>query len=178
MSVPTPVGAAEFAALMARFEPFEARPRLAVAVSGGADSMALVLLARDWAEVRGGALTALTVDHRLRKAAAAEAVQVGRWLAERGIDHQVLVRDDGHGSGGVQAAARDARYRLLEAWCRKTGALHLLVGHHREDQAETLLLRLARGSGVDGLAGMAMLAERAACRVLRPLLGVARARLT
>jgi tRNA(Ile)-lysidine synthase len=178
MSQPTPIGAAEFAALMAGFEPFETRPRLAVAVSGGADSMALALLARDWAEARGGDLTALTVDHRLREAAAAEAAQVGQWLAERGIAHRILVREDGHGPGGVQAAAREARYRLLEGWCRKAGVLHLLVGHHREDQAETLLLRLARGSGLDGLAGMAALAEHAACRVLRPLLGVARARLT
>jgi tRNA(Ile)-lysidine synthase len=177
-SNPTPIGAAEFAALMAGFEPFEARPRLAVAVSGGADSMALVLLARDWAEARGGGLTALTVDHRLRPAAAAEAAQVGRWLAERGIVHRILAREDDHGPGGVQAAAREARYRLLEDWCRKAGVLHLLVGHHREDQAETLLLRLARGSGLDGLAGMAALVEHVACRLLRPMLGVARARLS
>src|SRR5580700_10131771 len=159
MSEPTPVAAAEFAGLMAPFEPFEARPRLAVAVSGGADSMALALLAQRWAEARGGELTALTVDHRLREAAAGEAAQVGRWLGQRGITHRILVREDGHPRGGVQAAARDARYRLLESWCREAGVLHLLVGHHREDQAETLLLRLARGSGLDGLAGMAALAE-------------------
>jgi tRNA(Ile)-lysidine synthase len=177
MSKPAPIGAAEFAALMAGFAPFEARPRLAVAVSGGADSMALALLARDWAEARSGDLTALTVDHGLRPAAAAEAAQVGRWLAERGVAHRVLVREGGYHPGGVQAAARAARYRLLEDWCRQAGVLHLLVGHHREDQAETLLLRLARGSGLDGLAGMAALAEHAACRLLRPLLGVARARL-
>jgi tRNA(Ile)-lysidine synthase len=174
----SPIGAAEFAALMARFEPFETRPRLAVAVSGGADSMALVLLARDWVAARGGGLTALTVDHRLRQAAAAEATQVGRWLAERGIAHGILVREDGDRAGGVQAAARQARYRLLEGWCRQAGVLHLLLGHHREDQAETLLLRLARGSGLDGLAGMASLAEHAVCRLLRPLLGIPRARLT
>jgi tRNA(Ile)-lysidine synthase len=172
-----PLGAAEFAALMARFEPFERRPRLAVAVSGGADSMALTLLARSWAAARGGDITALTVDHRLREAAAAEAAQVGRWLGQRGIGHRILVRDGGHLAGGVQAAARQARYRLLEGWCREAGVLHLLVGHHREDQAETLLLRLARGSGLDGLAGMASRAEHAACRILRPLLGVPRARL-
>jgi tRNA(Ile)-lysidine synthase len=177
MSEPTPVAAAEFARLMAPFEPFEARPRLAVAVSGGADSMALALLAQRWAEARGGELTALTVDHRLREAAAGEAAQVGRWLGQRGITHRILVREDGHPRGGVQAAARDARYRLLESWCREAGVLHLLVGHHREDQAETLLLRLARGSGLDGLAGMAALAEHAACRLLRPLLGTPRARM-
>lgn len=172
-----PLGAAEFARLMAPFEPFEARPRLAVAVSGGADSMALTLLAHGWAEAWGGSIIALTVDHRLREGAAAEAAQVRQWLAQRGIAHHILVRDESLPRHNLQAAARAARYRLLEGWCGSEGVLHLLVAHHREDQAETLLLRLARGSGLDGLAGMAGLAEHAPCRVLRPLLGVARQRL-
>jgi tRNA(Ile)-lysidine synthase len=80
-------------------------------------------------------------------------------------------------AGDIQAAARAARYRLLEGWCQSAGVLHLLTAHHREDQAETLLLRLARGSGLDGLAGMSALTERAQCRVLRPVLGMPRARL-
>jgi tRNA(Ile)-lysidine synthase len=80
-------------------------------------------------------------------------------------------------TGDVQAAARSARYRLLEGWCGANGVLHLLTAHHREDQAETLLLRLARGSGLDGLACMSALVERAQCRILRPLLGLPRARL-
>lgn len=172
-----PVDAAEFAALMAPFAPFERRPRLAVAVSGGADSLALALLARDWAEASGGALTTLTVDHRLRAASAAEAARVAAWLGARGIAHCILRRDERLAAGSVQAAARAARYRLLEDWCVANGVLHLLVAHNREDQAETLLLRLARGSGLDGLAGMAALAERAQCRLLRPLLTVPRARL-
>ena len=172
-----PIGAAEFAALMAPLGPFEPSPRLAVAVSGGADSMALALLAHDWAIGRAGAIIALTVDHRLRPEAAAEAAQVGVWLGSRGIVHRVLVRSGDLPEHGVQAAARAARYRLLEGWCRTEGVLHLLLAHHREDQAETLLLRLARGSGLDGLAGMAEVGEWADCRRLRPLLGVERARL-
>jgi tRNA(Ile)-lysidine synthase len=172
-----PLDAAAFAALMAPFAPFEPRPRLVVAVSGGADSLALALLAQEWAAARGGSVTALTVDHRLRQASAAEAVQVGAWLAARGIAHHVLVREGPRPARGVQAAARAARYRLLEAWCAEQGVLHLLLAHHRDDQAETLLLRLARGSGLDGLAGMAPAVEHAACRVLRPLLGVPRDRL-
>jgi tRNA(Ile)-lysidine synthase len=172
-----PLGDAEFAALMAGFAPFEPAPRLAVAVSGGADSMALVLLAQAWAVAAGGSLTALTVDHRLRAASAAEAAQVAQWLAARGIAHRILRRNEAAPARGIQAAARAARYRLLEAWCAAEGVLHLLVAHNREDQAETLLLRLARGSGLDGLAGMAAIAEHRQCRVLRPLLEVPRARL-
>jgi tRNA(Ile)-lysidine synthase len=172
-----PVDAAEFAALMAPLAPFEHRPRLAVAVSGGADSLALALLARDWTAASGGMLTALTVDHRLRAGSAAEAAQVAAWLGARAIAHCILRCEERPASGGVQAAARAARYRLLEGWCAGNGVLHLLVAHNREDQAETLLLRLARGSGLDGLAGMAAVAERTQCRLLRPLLTVPRARL-
>ncbi len=162
---------------MMPFAPFERAPRLAVAVSGGADSLALAVLAAAWARARGGAVTALTVDHRLRPQAAAEAAQVGSWMERHRIAHVTLVRTGPAPQANVQAAARAARYRLLEAWCAAQGALHLLTAHHREDQAETLLLRLARGSGLDGLAGMAAIAERRACRVLRPLLTVERARL-
>jgi len=172
-----PVTAEEFFHLMAPFAPFERAPHLAVAVSGGADSLALVLLADTWARACGGVVTALTVDHRLRPDAAAEAAQVGLWMERYRIAHVTLVRIGPVPRGDIQAAARLARYQLLEAWCAARGVLHLLTAHHREDQAETLLLRLARGSGLDGLAGMASVAERSACRVLRPLLGVARARL-
>ncbi|HUH84304.1 MAG TPA: tRNA lysidine(34) synthetase TilS [Stellaceae bacterium] len=171
------VSAAEFAALIAPLGPFEPAPLLAVAVSGGADSMALALLAHGWAEARGGAIVALTVDHRLRPEATAEAAQVGAWLKRRGIAHRILVREGALPEHGLQAGARGARYRLLEKWCRSEGVLHLLVAHQREDQAETVLLRMARGSGLDGLAGMAGIVERADCRRLRPLLGIARPRL-
>ncbi len=175
--VAAPVSASEFADLMARLSPFERSPALAVAVSGGADSLALALLAHDWARARGGGIVALTVDHGLRAEAAAEAATVGRWLAARGICHRILVRTGGPLRRDVQAAARAARYRLLEDWCETAGILHLLTAHHREDQAETLLLRLGRGSGLDGLAGMAAIVERRQCRLLRPLLSVPRARL-
>ena len=162
---------------MAPFAPFEQHPLLAVAVSGGADSLALCLLADRWARARGGAVAALTVDHGLRPAAAAEAQRVAAWLAPLGIAHRTLVWRPAPGTRNLQAAARDARYGLLEAWCRTAGCLHLLTAHHREDQAETFLLRLARGSGLDGLAAIAGVRETAHCRVLRPLLAVPRERL-
>jgi tRNA(Ile)-lysidine synthase len=158
--------------------PFESRPRIAVAVSGGSDSMALTLLAADWCKRRGGEVVAITVDHGLRAEAAAEARQVGRWLRQHGISHRVLRWDPPRTlAGGVQAAARDARYRLLADWCRDHRVLHLALAHQREDQAETFLLRLARGSGLDGLAAMAASAERDGVRLIRPLLPVPRARL-
>jgi tRNA(Ile)-lysidine synthase len=172
-----PLSAAEFAALMASFGPFESRPRLAVAVSGGPDSLALCLLAHDWAVARDGMVVGLTVDHGLRAEAAAEATRVAGWLAARGIAHHILPWRPPANLRNVQAAARAARYDLLFAWCKEAGCLHLLTAHHREDQAETLLLRLARGSGLDGLAGMAASREVMACRLLRPLLAVPRARL-
>lgn len=172
-----PLSEADFADRMARLGPFESAPRLAVAVSGGADSMALCRLAEVWARRRGGSVLALTVDHGLRPEAAAEADEVGRWLAACGIAHAILRWSGPKPSAGLQAAAREARYRLLEARCRAEGILHLLLAHHRDDQAETVLLRVARGSGVDGLAGMAALRELGGVRLLRPLLDVPRARL-
>jgi tRNA(Ile)-lysidine synthase len=173
-----PLTAAEFDQLMRAVGPFESGPRIAVAVSGGSDSMALALLAANWGKRRGGKVTAVTVDHGLRAAAAAEARQVGGWLKKRGITHRILRRHPPASLvGGVQAAARDARYRLLTDWCRRHRILHLALAHHRQDQAETFLLRLARGSGLDGLAAMAAIAERDGIRLIRPLLPVARGRL-
>ena len=157
--------------------PFEPGPHLAVAVSGGADSLALAFLADAWARLRGGVVTALTVDHRLRPESAAEARRVGRWLGARGIAHRIL-RWNGGGPvprRALQARARVARYRLLEAWCARHGVLHLLTAHHRDDQAETFLLRLGQGSGLMGLAAMAPVRELDAVRLLRPLLGMSRA---
>jgi len=172
-----PIGPAEFAGLMAPFAPFEREPRIAVAVSGGADSLALLLLAQGWAASRGGRIVGLTVDHRLRLESAAEATQVQAWAEIRGIAHRIVVWIDPKPRGNLQAAARAARYRLLEQECAEKGILHLLVAHHREDQAETFWLRLARGSGLDGLAGMEAVVERSRCRILRPLLGVSTSRL-
>jgi tRNA(Ile)-lysidine synthase len=172
-----PLDAAEFAALIGRLGPFERRPRLAVAVSGGPDSMCLCLLADRWARARGGEVSALIVDHGLRPTSATEARQVAKWLSGRRVDHHILIWSDAKPATGVQAAAREARYRLLGAWCRSAGVLHLLLGHHLDDQAETVALRRARQSGADGLAAMAAVRELSGLRLLRPLLPVPKARL-
>ena len=146
-------------------------------MSGGPDSLALAILADRWARGRGGRAWALTVDHRLRPESADEAAAVGRWLAVRGIPHTVLIWDGDKPVTGIQQAARAARYRLLAAWCAARGCLHLLTGHQREDQAETCLIRRRAGSAVDGLAGIAAVREIVGLRLVRPLLGVPRARL-
>ena len=175
-----PVSAREFATLMAAALPSgqpEKAVHLAVAVSGGADSMALALLADDWAKRRGGRAVALTIDHGLRASSGAEARQVGRWLGPRGVRHRTLVWHGHNPLSAIQAAAREARYRLLCAWCREHGVEHLLVAHHRDDQAETFLMRLRRGSGPDGLAAMAVRIKRDGVSILRPLLPVTKARL-
>ena len=162
---------------MAALGPFEPGPVIAVGVSGGADSLALALLVKGWAAKRGGRVVALTVDHGLRVGSAREAREVARWLKRRGLEHHVLRWQGAKPRTGIPAAARAARYRLLTDWCRRAGVLHLALGHHLEDQAETFLLRLARGSGVDGLAAMAPVTELGGVRLLRPLLDVEKERL-
>lgn len=149
---------------------------VAVAVSGGADSMALALLAADWAAKRNIRVSAFTVDHGLRPESAAEAKQVARWMKAANIPCRVLVWRGAKPAANRQEAAREARYGLLRDACARAGIRHLMLAHHREDQAETLLLRALRGSGVDGLA--AMQASRALDQdfiLLRPLLDVPKA---
>jgi tRNA(Ile)-lysidine synthase len=156
---------------------FEARPFVAVALSGGPDSLALTILADRWVRQRGGRLAALTVDHGLRPESAEEAQAVAGWVAARGVEHHVLAWSGPKPATGIQEAARAARYGLLTDWCRAEGCLHLLTAHHREDQAETYLIRKRAGSGIDGLAGMSALRELAGVRLVRPLLAVPKARL-
>ena len=163
---------------MHAFEPFEAKPILTVAVSGGRDSMALALLAHDWARERGGAVRALIVDHGLRTGSAREAAETQGRLASHGMVAEILRWTGSKPASGIQEAARAARYRLLLDACRERAILHLLVAHHADDQAETVAMRAERASGPDGLAGMAALVEHRHARLLRPLLPLRRARLT
>ncbi len=143
--------------------------------------MALARLLAAWAGTWGVTLTALTVDHRLREGAAAEAEQVRDWLAAHGIAHVTLAWEEGAGLRGLaksaQSAARDARYDLMTAWCAANGRTHLFVAHHADDQVETFLLRLSRGSGLSGLAAMAPSSVRGDIIIARPLLGFAKAEL-
>lgn len=173
----TPLADAEFDDLMGALGPFEKKPALVIAVSGGADSLALTLLAQRWAASRGGRAIGLTVDHGLRPGSSEEARQTGRWLSAYNIEHHILTWTGPKPTTGLQREAREARYHRLTTWCRDAGILHLLTGHHRQDQAETVALRKARKSGPDGLAGMAAIRDLQGMRLLRPLLGIDKARL-
>jgi tRNA(Ile)-lysidine synthase len=148
--------------------------RLGVAVSGGGDSLALLHLMHDWARANGSDLRAVTVDHGLRAAAPQEARQVARICADLGIVHETLRWSGWDQSGNLQAEARRARYRLMADWAAGHGLQGLALGHTLDDQAETVLMRLARGSGVDGLSAMAAVRNDLGMRWLRPLLAIRR----
>lgn len=154
-------------------------PAVVLAVSGGPDSVALMWLAARWrrALARGPRLVAVTVDHGLRPEAAREARDVKRLARSLDLPHHTLRWRGPKPGTGVPAAAREARYRLLAQAARKHGATHILTAHTRDDQAETLLMRLLRGSGIAGLSAMARETERDGVLLTRPLLDVAKAQL-
>lgn len=149
---------------------------LGIAVSGGGDSIALLTMAADWARRRGRPLHAVTVDHGLRPESAAEAAFVGAYAAHIGVPHRVLQAGP-MARGNLQAAARAARYALMAEWACETGLAAVALGHSMDDQAETLLLRLARGAGVEGLSAMAARRDWQGIVWIRPMLGVGRAAL-
>jgi tRNA(Ile)-lysidine synthase len=160
------------------FAPFDGARRMALAVSGGSDSTALMRLAALWRAGRPGPeITVLTVDHGLRPAAKHEAGQVAQWAGAVGLEHVTLEWTGERPKRAIQAKARDIRYRLMLDWCGGHDVRHLALGHTLDDQAETLLMRLARGSGVDGLAAMAPVSTRGGVDLVRPLLGLERAAL-
>jgi len=159
-----------FTEALARLGPFGAEPRLAVAASGGADSTALALLAHEFCAAQGGQVLALIVDHGLRPESGAEAALTAQRLSARGIGTQILTLSGLPRGARLQQAARAARYEALAQAAFAAGYLHLLLGHHAADQAETVAMRAARGSG--GLEGMAAWSARDKVLLLRPLLGV------
>ncbi len=163
-------GTASLAFTLEPFGPFPHAPHLAVALSGGADSMALALLADAWARARGGRITALTVDHGLRAESAAEAQQVAQWMQARGIAHHTLTPPLEHDARNLQESARERRYNALAEWCRDHEVLHCLLGHHAGDQRETIALMTARGDTADGNCGMSAARNYRGVRFLRPLL--------
>jgi tRNA(Ile)-lysidine synthase len=161
------------------FAPWQSLPAVVLAVSGGPDSVALLWLAARWRRKlrRGPRLIAVTVDHGLRKEAAREARGVKHLARSLGIEHRTLRWHGSKPKTGVPAAAREARYRLLARAARASGATHVATAHTRDDQAETLLMRLLRGSGVAGLAAMAAETEREGVLLARPLLDISKAEL-
>ena len=148
-----PVSAAEANKL---FEPLAQASALVLAVSGGADSTALLVLAARWRAARKTrpTLVAVTIDHGLRPESAAEARAVKRLARRLGVQHRTLRWGGQKPKTGLQQAARIARYGLLAAFARTLRANHILTAHTLDDQAETVLIRMSRGSGISGLGGM------------------------
>ena len=143
---------------------------VAVGVSGGADSLALVFFL---AEALGNKrIIALTVDHGLRKESLAEANYVARLMNRFGIEHHILSWEGEKPKQGIEEAARIARYNLIYNWCRQNGVKTLCVAHHLQDQAETFFIRLQRGSGLAGLCGMSYVGAWKDLRIVRPLLDI------
>ena len=145
--------------------------RLGIAVSGGPDSLALLLLA---VAARPGAVEAATVDHALRPESRDEAEMVASFCTRLGVPHAILVAQwDERPTSALQERARAERYRLLGAWAQERALDALVTAHHLDDQAETLLMRLARGAGARGLAGMRPVSKVPGSdfALLRPLLG-------
>jgi tRNA(Ile)-lysidine synthase len=161
------------------FADWKAAPAIVLAVSGGPDSIAMMWLAAHWRRAlrKGPRLVAVTIDHGLRPEARREARGVKHLAKTLDLPHRTLRWSGAKPKTGLLAAARDARYRLLAKAARAAGATHVLTAHTRDDQAETLLMRMARGSGIAGLAAMARQSQRDGVVLARPLLHVPKARL-
>src|SRR5471032_2020834 len=176
-----PVAATEAKSI---FSDLKNLPALVLAVSGGPDSTALMVLAARWRKSLKAKpkLIAVTVDHGLRKEAKREAAAVGRLARKLGIAHRTLRWSGRKPKTGLQEAARAARYGLLAGAAHKANASHVLTAHTRDDQAETVLIRMSRGSGVSGLAAMARISAlpgdgEGQIKLVRPLLDIPKARL-
>ncbi|MGH6848148.1 MAG: tRNA lysidine(34) synthetase TilS [Methylocella sp.] len=165
------------AEIVALFSPWEAARGIVLGVSGGPDSVALMLLAQEWAGGRAERppLYVATVDHGLRKDSRGEAELVARWAAGLALPHEILIWDGVKPKSRIQERAREARYELLFEYAARNGADHVMTAHHADDQAETILFRLLRGSGVSGLSGMAGSSNRSGLILARPLLSHAKA---
>src|SRR3954451_11828265 len=161
------------------FADWKAAPAIVLAVSGGPDSIAMLWLAARWRRVlkQGPRLIAVTIDHGLRPEAAREAREGQRLAKTLDLPHRTPRWSGAKPKAGLPAAARDARYRLLAKAARAAGATHVLTAHTQDDQAETLLMRMARGSGIAGLAAMARQSQREGVVLARPLLDIPKARL-
>nr|WP_048857042.1 tRNA lysidine(34) synthetase TilS [Komagataeibacter xylinus] len=174
MTSAEPVNPSRFSAMMASLGPWPgAGVPVAVAVSGGADSMALAILARQWRRD----VVALVVDHGLRAESRTEAEQTLARLSTLDIPGRLLVLTGLERGSRMAERARRMRYQALSAACRQIGALDLLVAHHAGDQAETVMMRARADSGDDGLAAMAIVTPTVDIRIVRPLLAFPKAAL-
>ena len=151
--------------------PYEKNPHLAVAVSGGSDSLCLAILAKKWVNIKGGRITALIVDHGLRKSSGQESRKTLKLLKKQKILSQCFKWElSKKPKNSVQEKAREFRYNIFEEWCYKKNIKYLLIAHHFEDQKETFIMRLNSNSNVYGLACMPKVLLKKEIKILRPLL--------
>ena len=152
--------------------------KIAVAVSGGADSLCLTLLLKEWADSKKIQLFAFTVDHGLRKESKKEAADVHQQLKKRGVYHRILTWKGTKPKTHVEESARLARYNLLQDACKKNKIGTLFLAHHVEDQSETFWARLAHKSGLDGLCAMQEKSDFKGLTLARPLLDISKEEIT
>lgn len=167
--------AADFETKLLSLHDFSGEGAVAVGVSGGPDSMALLWLLSLWAKKSGAKVAAFTVDHGLRAESSAEAQKVGDWVKDwPQVSHRILRWEGDKPQSRILEEARAARYKLMKDAMAAENIHSLFIGHHRDDQAETFLIRLAKGSGLDGLAGMNELQALDGMTLVRPLLDISK----
>jgi tRNA(Ile)-lysidine synthase len=159
-----------FTKIMTELGPFGPRPRIAVAVSGGPDSLVLCHLVQCWLKNDPASVMALIVDHQLRPESTVEAQLTQQRLQKWGIPSEILTWEGPKPTTRIQERARQARYALLESWCQQHGVIHLLTGHHFDDQWETVVSRLEKKSDLSGLRGILPIVYKPFGRIIRPLL--------
>lgn len=162
-----------FNTLMDNFNLPENAP-VAVGISGGADSLFLTIMLQNWAQKTNRSLIALTVNHNLRSEAASEAEHVAKQMKSLKIEHHILTYTGPKPKTRIEEKARNIRYKLLQDFCAQKNISYLCLAHHQEDQAETFLARLARGSGIDGLAAIHSQSKRDNLFLLRPILSLSK----
>jgi tRNA(Ile)-lysidine synthase len=151
--------------------------KIGVAVSGGADSMLLCFLTHSYCLKYGIPFEAIIIDHKLRLESTKEVRITEQFLVKNGILAKVITWEGTKPQANIQAKAREARYRLLAQYCNSNAFTHLLTGHHMNDQAETIFMRIIRGSGVDGINGISPVSEIYGIKLIRPLLQFSRSQI-
>lgn len=146
--------------------------KISVAVSGGIDSMSLMLILNLWCKNNDTDLTAITVDHKLREESTDEALYISNLCEKNDIKHVILTWEGEKPEHNVELLARENRYKLISKYCKENNIDYVFIAHHIQDQAETFLIRLFRGSGIDGLSSMKKIAENYNLKIIRPFLNV------
>lgn len=160
------------------FEPNNFPKKIAVAVSGGCDSLALTLLLKEFSKINNIQLLAITIDHKMRQNSSLEAKEVAKILSKEEVFHQILeIKNNEVFDKNIEANMRKYRYDLLYEFCQKNEVNHLFLGHHINDVAENFLIRLFRGSGLDGLSTMKESSEFKKIKLIRPLLNITKSEL-